>query len=169
MRVELLNRQHDRSQFTCEEQSLTHYLQEQVSQDVRKRLTVCFVATDEAKRVLGYYTLSSQSMGRSILPEDLKKKVPENYQAPVILLGRVARDLEMKGKEFGSWLLMDALVNAYRLSKKSIGAMAVVVDPMSEYAREFYAKFGFLELPDSGRMFIPMKGIEALGMATMKD
>lgn len=35
--------------------------------------------------------------------------------------------------------------------------MAVVVDPINEKAVKFYAKYGFEQLPDSKKMFLPMK------------
>ena len=37
--------------------------------------------------------------------------------------------------------------------------MAVVVDPINKNAVDFYAKYGFILLPDSGKMFISMKTI----------
>lgn len=40
--------------------------------------------------------------------------------------------------------------------------MAVVVDPIDDNARRFYLKYGFINLPDSGRMFIPMGTIAQL-------
>jgi hypothetical protein len=47
------------------------------------------------------------------------------------------------------------------LSKKA-GSFAVVVDPLDEEAEGFYTKYGFIQLPDSGKMFLPMKTIEVL-------
>ncbi|MDA3818254.1 MAG: hypothetical protein PF486_12805 [Prolixibacteraceae bacterium] len=40
--------------------------------------------------------------------------------------------------------------------------MAVVVDPINEKAFDFYSKYGFEQLPDSERMFLPMKVIGQL-------
>jgi hypothetical protein len=37
--------------------------------------------------------------------------------------------------------------------------MAVVVDPIDEEAVSFYKKYGFIELPGSGKMFLPMNTI----------
>jgi ribosomal protein S18 acetylase RimI-like enzyme len=48
------------------------------------------------------------------------------------------------------------------LSNESIGAMAVVVDPINDKAVEFYKKYGFEQLPESGKMFLPMKVISQL-------
>jgi hypothetical protein len=56
-------------------------------------------------------------------------------------------------------LLVDALRRAYQASS-SIGAWAVVTDPINEKARAFYEGFGFISL-ESGRMFIPMETIKA--------
>ncbi|MCX2680632.1 GNAT family N-acetyltransferase [Galbibacter sp. EGI 63066] len=157
--VTLLERAHNRKCFECEEQSLTDYIRKQVSQDIKKRLTTCFVATDKDQNVIGYYTLTSESLGRDLIPEKFIKKVPKNYNAPVILLGRLARDITAKGSGLGEHLLLDALFRAYTLSQKSIGAMAVVVDPINEYAVAFYKKYGFEQLPDSEKMFLPMNVI----------
>lgn len=40
--------------------------------------------------------------------------------------------------------------------------MAVVVDPMNEFAVKFYKKYGFEQLPDSEKMFIPMNTIKQI-------
>ncbi len=162
MIIQLLEKKHRRKKFTCEEDSLTEYIRKQVSQDIRKRLATCFVAIDNEQNVIGYYTLTSESLGRESIPEKYLKQVPKNYNAPVILLGRLARDITTKGTGLGEHLLLDALFRSYNLSNESIGAMAVVVDPISEKAVEFYKKYGFEQLPDSEKMFLPMNVIEQL-------
>ncbi len=162
MEVSLLQKTHHRKKFECEESSLTDYIQKQVSQDVKKRLAICFVASDDDNNVIGYYTLTSESLGRELIPEKYLKKVPKNYNAPVILLGRLARDLRQKGSGLGEHLLLDALFRAFTLSEESIGAMAVVVDPINEYAVKFYEKYGFERMPDSEKMFLPMNTIKQI-------
>lgn len=162
MIIQLLEKSHRRKNFTCEEDSLTEYIRKQVSQDIRKRLATCFVAIDNEQNVIGYYTLTSESLGRDLIPEKYLKQVPKNYNAPVILLGRLARDITTKGTGLGEHLLLDALFRSYNLSHESIGAMAVVVDPINEKAVEFYRKYGFEQLPDSEKMFLPMKVVEQL-------
>ena len=162
MNIVILEKTHNRKAFECEEQRLTQYIRKQVSQDVKKKLAICFVATDSDNNVIGYYTLSSQSIGREQIPEKYIKKVPHNYNAPVILLGRLARDLTAKGTGLGEFLLLDALFRAFTLSEESIGAMAVVVDPINEYAVNFYRKYGFEQLPDSEKMFLPMNTIKQI-------
>lgn len=162
MKIQLLEKAHNRKDFTCEEDSLTEYIRTQVSQDIRKRLAACFVAVDNKQNVLGYYTLTSESLGRELIPDKYLTQLPKNYNAPVILLGRLARDIRMKGTGLGEHLLLDALFRSYKLSNESIGAMAVVVDPINEKAVEFYKGYGFEQLHDSGKMFLPMKIIGQL-------
>lgn len=162
MEISLLEKTHIRVNFTCEEESLNDYIKKQVSQEIKKRLATCFVAVDDAQNVIGYYTLTSESLGRDSIPEKYLKKVPTNYNAPVILLGRLARDIRTKGTGLGEYLLLDALFRSYRLTNESIGAMAVVVDPINELAKKFYFKYGFIHLPDSQKMFLPMNVIAQL-------
>lgn len=159
MKIQLLEKKHNRKDFTCEEDTLTEYIRKQVSQDIRKRLAICFVAVDNDYNVIGYYTLTSESLGRELIPDKYLKRVPKNYNAPVILLGRLARDIRVKGAGLGEHLFLDALFRSYKLSNKSIGAMAVVVDPINEKAVAFYKEYGFEQLPDSEKMFLPMKTI----------
>ena len=162
MEIFILDKTHNRKAFECEEQQLTDYIKKQVSQDIKKKLAVCFVAIDNDNNVIGYYTLSSESLGREQIPDKYLKKVPQNYNAPVILLGRLARNITAKGTGLGEHLLLDALFRAFTLSEESIGAMAVIVDPMNQFAIKFYEKYGFEQLPDSEKMFLPMSTIKQI-------
>ncbi len=162
MEIFILDKTHNRKAFECEEQQLTDYIKKQVSQDIKKKLAVCFVAIDSDNKVIGYYTLSSESLGREQIPDKYLKKVPQNYNAPVILLGRLARNITAKGTGLGEHLLLDALFRAFTLSEESIGAMAVIVDPMNQFAIKFYEKYGFEQLPDSEKMFLPLSTIKQI-------
>ena len=93
-----------------------------------------------------------------LIPENLQKKLPYKNLS-VALLGRHARDSNYKGQGIWELLLVDALRRAYQASF-SIGACAVVTEPINEKARAFYEVFGFISL-ESGRMFIPMESIKA--------
>jgi len=149
---------HKRALFSCEEQSLTDYLRKQASQDVTRKVALCFVHLDASGTIKGYYTLSAGSIDRALLPEELKRKMPYK-NLPVTLLGRLARDLQFKGKGIGELLLADALKRAYQASSE-IASFAVVTDPINDKAKMFYESFGFIPL-DSGRMFITMDTVKA--------
>ncbi|MDR3693492.1 hypothetical protein [Mucilaginibacter sp.] len=45
-----------------------------------------------------------------------------------------------------------------------MGSIRVVVDPLDEDALAFYKKFGFILLPDSGKMYLPMADVALLGL-----
>ena len=138
------------------------YLKKQAKQDVNRDLSACFVLVDEQNVVKGYYTLSANSINRDVFSNEMNKKLPPSYtNIPTILLGRLAIDVAIKGKGWGEILLMDALHRSYTIWE-TIGSMAVVVDPIDELAQHFYARYGFIRLPKSGKMFLPMKTIGEL-------
>lgn len=153
-----LDSSHKKASFSCEEQSLTDYLRKQAGQDAKRRVALCFVHSDPKGTIKGYYTLSSDSIDRAILPEELKKKMPYK-NLPVTLLGRLARDLQFKGEGVGELLLADALKRAFQASSE-VASFAVVTDPINEKVRNFYESFGFISL-ESGRMFITMETVKA--------
>ncbi len=156
----LLNSSHKKENFSCGKALLDNYLHKQAKQDVKRKLSACFILADEDHTVKGYYTLSSASISRGLLPESVIKKLPPSYSdLPVTLLGRLAVDNSFKGQRLGELLLIDALKRSYDISISSIGSMAVIVDPTDEEAVRFYKKYDFILLPDSGKMFISMDTI----------
>lgn len=161
--AEPLDSGHDRENFSCGQELLDNYFWRQAKQDVKRKLSACFVLVDKkTKKISGYYTLSSNSISHDLIPDSFKKKLPKSYLSiPVILLGRLAVDKGFQGKGIGKILLIDALKRCFDTSD-SIGAFAVVVDPISKDAEKFYDKYGFIKLPDSGKMFIPMKTVKEL-------
>ena len=158
-----LHTSHKKEEFRCGKISLDKYLHNQASQDFKRQLSVCFVLADEGGTVKGYYTLSNDSISSQLIPDDVRKKMPPAYNnLPVTLLGRLAVDSRFAGQRLGEFLLIDALKKSYETSLTSIGSMAVVVDPLDIDAKRFYSKYGFISLPDSERMFLPMKTISKL-------
>ncbi|MCH7525641.1 MAG: GNAT family N-acetyltransferase, partial [Bacteroidetes bacterium] len=112
--------------------------------------------------IKGYYTLANNSISQELIPNKFQKKLPKSYTSiPTTLLGRLAVDNRFQGKGVGKILLIDALKRSYEISK-SIGSFAVIVDPLDKDAENFYNKYGFIVLPDSGKMFLPMNTIKAL-------
>lgn len=159
--IEKLNKNHSKSDFDCDNELLNNYIRMQAKQDVNRDLSACYVLTDiNDKKVLGYYTLSGNSIDRNEFPTELVQKMPPSYiNLPTILLGRLAVDKNAKGKGFGSILLMDALKRCVDISN-SLGVLAVIVDPIDEIAISFYEKYGFILIPSNNKMFIPIKTIQ---------
>lgn len=153
---------HKKSEFKSGNVQLDHYLHKQAKQDVKRKLSACFILSDTENNVQGYYTLSNAGIDREFIPDEIKRRLPMSYQSlPVTLLGRLAIDENFKGKGLGRLLLIDGLKRSAQVSN-IIGSMAVIVDPIDESAEKFYEKFGFIKLPGSGKMFLPMKTIEKL-------
>jgi GNAT superfamily N-acetyltransferase len=158
-----LNSSHKKKEFKCGKELLDNYLHRQAKQDVKRKLAVCFVLFGEESKVQGYYTLSNAGIQRSYLPVEIATKLPKSYNSyPVTLLGRLAVDLHYAGNGLGELLLLDALKRCWEVSVNSIGSLAVIVNPIDKSAARFYKKYGFIPLPDSGKMFLPMKTIAAL-------
>lgn len=154
-----LNSVHKKSEFECENELLTNYFKNQANQDIKRQLSRCFVMIDNENGVKGYYTISSSSIDRDLIPEAIRSKLPKSYtDIPVILLGRLARDIKYKGEGVGELLLLDAFKRCYDVTL-NLGCMAIIVDPIDERAKEFYLKFGFILLSDSDKMFITMATI----------
>ena len=161
--TEPLNSLHRKNEFTCGKQLLDDYLKTQAGQDVKRRLSVCFVLADADYRVKGYYILSSTSIGRELLPHSIIKKLPQSYHnLPATLLGRLAINNAHKGQKLGELLLLEALKRSYEVSVNDVGSMAVIVDPIDYEAIQFYKKYGFILLEDSGKMFLPMATISEM-------
>jgi len=158
----LLNKKHSRTAFHCGNELLDRYLHQQASQDMKRKLSVCFVREGTDNTIQGYYTLSNSAIAQLTVPPNLRKKLPPSYQTlPVTLIGRLAVDQMAQGTGLGALLLIDALKRSWEVSQ-SIGSFAVVVDPVDDGARRFYGKYGFLILPDSEKMFLPMQTLKAL-------
>jgi len=105
-----LSKKHQRSGFCCGKNSLDHYFQKQVNQDIKRKLCACFVLVGESNRVKGFYTLSNGSIPREIVPESIRKKMPGSYTGlPTTLLGRLAIDKDHARQGLGEKLLIDAL------------------------------------------------------------
>jgi GNAT superfamily N-acetyltransferase len=151
-----LNSSHKKEKFSCGKTLPDNYLHKQAKQDVKRKLSACFILEGEDYNVKGYYTLSNSSINRVLLPESIIKKLPQSYSyLPVTLLGRLAVDNSYQGQGLGELLILDALKRSYDISD-SVGSMAVIVDPIDEGATMYYGKYGFVCLPDSHRMFILM-------------
>lgn len=158
-----LNPKHRKKEFSCGKEMLDTYLHKQANQDVKRKLSACFVLNDNENNLLkGYYTLASNSISQDFIPSQFQKKLPKTYTSiPTTLLGRLATDQRYQGQGIGKLLLIDALKRSFEISK-SIGSFAVVVDPLDLDAENFYDRYGFIKLPDSGKMFLTMNTIKKL-------
>lgn len=161
--IELLDKKHNRKDFDCDKGLLNDYLKNQARQDVKRKLSACFVLADsETKVIQGYYTLSNNSIPLSSFSEQIQNKLPKSYKSiPTTLLGRLAIDKKYQGNGIGKILLIDALKRSYGISNE-IGSFGIIVDPIDDEAKSFYQKYDFIELPDSKKMFIATQTLKEL-------
>lgn len=153
---------HIRDKFINQQASLQNYIRSIARQDTDRDLARCFVLVDDEKVIKGYYTLNNLSIPSSHWDPEFRKKYKLTYSAiPCTLIGRLAMDSSIQGKGLGEILLFDSLKRAYNVSK-TIASFAVVVDAIDEAARNFYKKYEFHELMDTGRLYLPMKTIHKL-------
>ncbi|MGD0233498.1 MAG: GNAT family N-acetyltransferase [Syntrophorhabdales bacterium] len=149
-----LDQAHDRSTFNSGSEALDCYFRERVTQDIRRRVTACFVARSSDGRIAGYYTLASASVFLGDLPAKLIKKLPRYPSVPAVRMGRLAVDQAFKGRGLGSALLADALT---RVVRSEIAAYALIVDAKDNTAADFYRHHGFLEIAaEPLTLFLPL-------------
>ena len=151
---------HDRTAFSCGVPALDSYFHQQVSQDMRRRVTSCFVAVAPDGQLAGFYTLASSSVALSDLLATLAKKLPRYPLVPAVRMGRLAVAVAHHGTGLGAALLANAL---QRASQSDIAAYALIVDAKNAQAAAFYMHHGLQALPDAERtLFMPLASVKLL-------
>jgi predicted GNAT family N-acyltransferase len=90
------------------------------------------------------------------VPEAARKHFPRYPLVSSTLIGRLAVARDSQGQRLGSILLADALQRAFE-SADTVGSSMVVVDALDEATAGFHAAHGFVRLPDSLRLVLPMR------------
>ena len=157
-KVVQLNATHDKTTFNSDSEPLNRYFKEQASQDIKRRVSACFVAITQDNEIVGYYTLASASVLLSELPELLLKKLPRYPTVPAVRLGRLAVSTQQKSQGIGAALLADALL---RSASNEIAAYALIVDAKDAKATAFYQHHGFMALGvEPMKLFLPLANIK---------
>lgn len=140
-RLEALNAGHDRASFACGVEALDQYFQNQATQDVRRRVSACYVAVENgSSKVAAYYTLAAGGVPLTDLSVALTKRLPRYPSVPVARVGRLAVDRAFHGLKLGGALLADAALRALR---SEVAVFALVVDAKDGAAEAFYRHHGF--------------------------
>jgi GNAT superfamily N-acetyltransferase len=162
-RLEPLGKHHEREGFACGVASLDSYLKTQASQDMRRKANAVFVLVpaDAGNKLLGYFTLCAYGLAPGIVPEAARKYIPRYPVVSATLLGRLAIRTDSQGQGLGSLLLAEALWKAYE-NASVVGSSMVVVDAIDDRAVHFYESHGFIKLPESLRLILPMRTIAAI-------
>ncbi len=138
--LEPLDDHHDRSGFSCGDEALDRYFKTQVTQDIRRRLSNCFVAVEvETEIVAGFYTLASAGIPMADLPPEITKRLPRYASVPAVRIGRLAVDLRFRKKGLGGALLINAASRAF---SSEAAAYALLVEAKNDQAVAFYEHHG---------------------------
>ncbi|PZM78802.1 MAG: hypothetical protein DKT66_23165 [Candidatus Melainabacteria bacterium] len=171
--IERWTKEHDASQFTSDLASIRRYIQEQAHRDTSSKSSAVFVLVEPGKQaVVGYYSLSSASIGFSEIPEKMQKKLPRYPQVSAILLGRLGVDKAFSGQQakklgekprLGELLIVDAQERCLKISKE-VGCALMIIDaemPSEEEQKKgardpltFYTQYGFTPLTANPRRVV---------------
>ncbi len=143
MKIRILKKSDDRSSFSCGEIELDYYFQKFAGQNQFKHFVgTTYIATDD-KEIFGFVTVSSGSLSRDDLPQNLQKKFP-NYPLPILHITRIGVDVKYQNRGIGKELMFSAFKLALE-QKERVGCIGVVVDAKVD-AVTFYQQLGFVEL-----------------------
>lgn len=140
----------DLSGFSCGEGAVDSWLEKHARHAYMRGTAVVYVSFEESGKLAGFYTLSAHSMDRNAMTGWLARNTPG--QIPVILLGMLGVSETCKSKGLGKQLLLDAYHRA-KGAAETIGAKALVVDPLSDDVAGFYLAVGFERVPGSNRLY----------------
>ena len=99
----------------------------------------------EGPRVVGYYSLAAGSVLHTAATGKVRRNMPD--PVPALLLARLAVDRAWHGKGLGADLLSDAVSRAIGAAE-TIGVRAILVHAISDEAKAFYEKHGFVMAGD---------------------
>jgi predicted GNAT family N-acyltransferase len=151
---------HDRGAFDCGEAGLNEFLKARLNQQMKRGVTVGYVLATEDGRVAGYVTLSNGELPIGVIPEG--QGYPVRLPLPTTLIGRLAVDQAFRGQGVGGDLLIHALRVAVATAKQ-VASAVIEVDALDEKARQFYAHYGFIKLPDDDlHLYLPMSDAQEL-------
>jgi predicted N-acetyltransferase YhbS len=114
--------------------------------------------------VVGYYCLSTGSISNNVAMGKVRRNMPDPI--PVIIIGRLAVDLNWQGKGIGRGLLRDAVLRTLKAAEIA-GIRAILVHAISAEAKQFYEQYRFTasSLEPLTLMVKVIDGAKSLGLS----
>jgi GNAT superfamily N-acetyltransferase len=137
---ESLTASHQSSFFDCGEPALSDWLVRRALANHNNGASRVFVVADQSGRVYGYYALAAGAVSHSEANSSVRRNMPDPI--PVIVLGRLAVDLQAQGIKLGAALLQDAIRRTLNIAE-SAGVKAILVHALNQKAKKFYEYYGF--------------------------
>jgi GNAT superfamily N-acetyltransferase len=136
---EKLNASHQLDQFDCGNLQLNYWLKHRAFKNEMQGASRTYVVTVE-NVVVAYYCLANGAIAQTISTGKVKPNMPDPI--PVMIIGRLAVDLNWQGQRIGKALLRDAILRILQAAEIA-GIRAILVEAISEEAKQFYEKCGF--------------------------
>lgn len=140
---EPINKNHQLNDFDSGERVLDDWLKQRALDNDHQGASRTFVVHDERK-VVAYYCLASGSVEAQAAPGNIRRDMPNPI--PVMILGRLAADRQWQKSGIGKGLLKDAVLRTFKVSQE-VGIRALLIHAISESAKHFYKRYGFIESP----------------------
>ncbi|WP_298966401.1 GNAT family N-acetyltransferase [uncultured Methylobacterium sp.] len=152
----LLAQEHDLSAFESGHDSLDVWLRRRARANHIAGASRTYVVTCGLD-VVGYYCLASGAIAVVQAPGPVRRNMPDPI--PVAVLGRLAVDRHWQRKGLGVALLQDAVLRTAQASH-ILGIRGLLVHAISQEARAFYERYGFVRSPTDPMMLIlSLKGV----------
>lgn len=133
----------DVSQFECGEPALDTWLKRRALQNEESGASRTYVSC-AGQEIAGYYALATGAIAHAEAPGRIKRNMPD--PVPVIIIGRLAIASKFQGYGIGAALLRDAVLRTIQAADIA-GIRAILVHAISERAKRFYEKHGFIPSP----------------------
>ncbi len=140
---EKLTSSHDVSEFECGESSLDSWLKRRALQNEEAGASRTYVLRAR-QEIAGYYALATGAIAHVEATGKVRRNTPD--PVPVIILGRLAIASKFQGGGIGSALLRDAVLRIVQAAEIA-GIRAILVHAISDQAKRFYEKYGFIPSP----------------------
>jgi GNAT superfamily N-acetyltransferase len=166
LKIEPVNRSHNRRSFNCGNADLNHYLHNTARQQSEKGISRTFVLVDSGNpfEILGFFTLAACEILVEKLPPRFAKKYP--LRASAAKLARLAVESQSQKQGLGRYMMVNAMERVLRVAEQ-IGIIGFFVDAKDEVAAAYYRQFGFIPLPDNPlELFLPIETIRKAFTAT---
>ena len=152
-----ISEKHNLDAFDCGEISLNDWLKRRARGNEETGASRTYVVCDNLDNVVGFFTLANSAVILKDVPKKLSRNMPDPI--PVMLLGRLAVDVNHQGKGVGPGMLRDAVYRVLQAGKIG-GIRAILVHAISERVMNFYERNGFLQCPFNPMMFmLPIKPV----------
>ena len=134
---------HDLSTFESGELVLDEWLRLRAAKNELSGASRTYVACC-GKKAAGFYSLAVGAIAHDQAPGRIKRNTPDPI--PVMILRRLAVDRSFQGIGVRPGLLRDALSRTIQAAEIA-GIQAFLAHAISEEAKRFYLRFGFVESP----------------------